>query len=54
MCVEIAQVGSVYCYRCERSGSNLESVKSYTVSPTALHRCDVSSELFCPGFKPRR
>ena len=25
-----------------------------TVSPTTRHRCDVSSELCCPGAKPRR
>ena len=25
-----------------------------TVSPTARLRCDVSSELCCPGAKPRR
>ena len=28
-------------------------VKS-AVSPTTRHRCDVSSELCCPGAKPRR
>ena len=26
----------------------------YTVSPTTRHRCDDSSELCCPGAKPRR
>ena len=34
--------------------SNLGSVKSDTVSPTARHRFDVSSELCCPGVEPRR
>ena len=29
-------------------------VKLDTVSPTARHRCDVSSELCCPGAKPQR
>ena len=29
-------------------------VKSNAVSPTARHRCDVSSELCCPDAKPRR
>ena len=29
-------------------------VKSDTVSPTARHRCDVSSELCCPDAKQRR
>ena len=28
--------------------------KSNTLSPAAHHRCDVSSELCCPGVKPRR
>ena len=35
-------------------GSNHGLVKSGTVSPTARHRCYVSSELCCPGAKPRR
>ena len=26
----------------------------WQVSPKARHRCDVSSELFCPGANPRR
>ena len=30
------------------------SVKSDTLSSTARHRCDVSSEPCCPGVKPRR
>ena len=29
-------------------------VKSNTMSPTARHRCDVSSELCCSVAKPRR
>ena len=29
-------------------------VKSNTMSPTARRRCDVSSELCCPGAKPQR
>ena len=29
-------------------------VKTDKLSPTARHRCDVSSELCCPGAKPRR
>ena len=29
------------------------AVKSDTVSPTARHHCDVSSELCCPGAKSR-
>ena len=33
--------------------SNPGSVKSDTVSPTARHRCDVSSELCCIGAMPR-
>ena len=28
--------------------------KPDTVSPTTRHRCDVSSELCCPGSKPGR
>ena len=32
----------------------LGSGQIYTVSPTTRHRCDVSSELCCPGAKPRR
>ena len=35
-------------------GSIPGSVKSDVVSPSARHRCDVSSELCCPGVKPRR
>ena len=35
-------------------GSIPGPVKSDTVSPTARHRCDVSSELCSPGAKPRR
>ena len=35
-------------------GSIPGSVKSDTVSPTARHRYDVSSELCCPGAKPHR
>ena len=35
-------------------GSILGPLKSDTVSPTARHRCDVSSELCCPGVKLRR
>ena len=35
-------------------GSIPGPVISDTVSPTARHRCDVSSELCCPGAKPRR
>ena len=35
-------------------GSIPGSVKSDTVSPTACHRCDVSSELCCQGAKQRR
>ena len=31
-----------------------ESVKSDTTTATARHRCDVSSELCCPGAKLRR
>ena len=42
-----------HCDRCGRHGSNSKSVKSDTVSPTACHRCDVSSELCCPGTEPR-
>ena len=29
-------------------------VKPNTVSPTARQHCDVSSDLCCPGVKPRR
>ena len=36
------------------TGSFLDPVKSDTVSPMVRHRCDVSSELCCPGAKPRR
>ena len=34
-------------------GSIPVPLKSNTVSPTFRHRCDVSSELCCPGVKPR-
>ena len=37
-----------HCYRFGRS-SNPESIKSHTISPTARHRCNVSSELCCPS-----
>ena len=35
-------------------GSIPGTMKSDTVSPTARHRCDVSSELCCPGANPRK
>ena len=35
-------------------GFHSHPVKSDTGSSTALHLCDVSSELRCPGAKPRR
>ena len=35
-------------------GFDSQAGKIVTVSPTARHRCDVSSELCCPGAKPRR
>ena len=35
-------------------GFNSRLVKSGTVSPTARHRCDVSSELCCSGAEPLR
>ena len=35
-------------------GSIRGSVKSNTESPKALHRCDVSSDLCCPGAKLQR
>ena len=35
-------------------GSIPGSVKSDTASPTARYRCDVSSELCCPGAKSRK
>ena len=39
----------------EKIGDSIPwSVKSDTVSPTARHRCDVSSELCCLGSEPRR
>ena len=39
----------------EVRGSNLESVKSDTVLPTARHRCDISSkEAVLPGAMTRR
>ena len=34
-------------------GSSPRPVKSNTVSQMVRHRCDVSSELCCPGAKPR-
>ena len=36
----------------ELMSSIFGSVESNTVSPMARHRCDVSSELYCPGAKP--
>ena len=40
----------------EREGLGFDSRTGQigTVSPTTRHRCDVSSELCCPGAKPRR
>ena len=35
-------------------GFDSGEVKSDPVSPTARHRCDVSSELCCPGAKLQR
>ena len=35
-------------------GSVLQMIESDTVLPTARHRGDVSSEMCCPGTKPRR
>ena len=35
-------------------GSITELVTSDTVSPEVRHRCDVSSELCCPGAKQRK
>ena len=37
-----------------RSGFDSWTGQIGTVSPTARHRCDVSSELCCPRAKPRR
>ena len=34
-------------------GFDSRPVRSNTVTPTTCHRCDVSSELCCPGAKPR-
>ena len=36
----------------ESLGSIPGSAKLDTVSPTIRHRCDVSSELHCPGSNP--
>ena len=52
----LAQLLSVR-YRCGRSGFDSRDGPFGTVSPTARHRCDVSSELCCLealGTKPRR
>ena len=56
---EIAVRVSISSFRFPQSvleawGSIPGPVKLDTVSPTIRHRCDVSSELCCPGAKPRR
>ena len=40
--------------QCGGSGIDSQVSKTGTVSTTACHRCNVSSELSCPGAKPRR
>ena len=35
-------------------GLNSRAGQIGTVSPTARHRCEVSSELYYPGAKPRK
>ena len=43
------------CCRCGRSRVRIPSWSNRTkVSSTARHRGDVSSELCCPGAKPRK
>ena len=46
--------GSRHCYRCDRSWVRFQGRSYQTQSPTARYRCVVSSELCCPGAKPRR
>ena len=50
----LPQLPSISLQVQEACGSIPGLVKSDTMSPTACHRCDVSSELCCPGAKPRR
>ena len=43
-----------HCNRCGKSAVRIPFRSNHTMSPTTRHRCDVSSELCCPGAKPRR
>ena len=65
LCVDTENKSSLYSrwplaqllsarYRCGRFGIDSRAGQIGTVSRTACHRCDVSSELCCPGAKPRR
>ena len=53
--LDVKQISVVVLDIATGAGDSIpEPVKSATVSPIARHRCDVSSELCCPGAKPRR
>ena len=53
MMIEYWPVGAVVI-GAEGSGFVSRSIKSDTVLPSARHRCDVSSELYCPRAMSRR
>ena len=50
----LAQLLSAQAIGAGGLGLNFRAGQIGTVSPTARHRCDVSSELCSPGAKPRR
>ena len=50
----LAQLLSAHVIGAGGLGFDSQADQIDTKSPTARHRCDVSSELCCPDAKPRR